>query len=139
MSSHPKGTITYLPIPEWSFTRAYVGELWLQLHPDLGHTISGSEVTFTYSPIPGYLAYLKFKDNFWEWSSNHFTLDYIVEWNYEVVFPGGPEATYFLTITHAWSPTTGKYAIIARTAVPTNNYHYALPSRDAPYWTPDPL
>lgn len=134
--THPKGSIVYAPKAKFSLPRAYTSELLFHIESHLSYTVSGSEITFLYSLIPAYRAYLKFQDNFWYGQSNSFTLDYIVEWNYQTNFPGGPETSFFLGVAYFFDPAVNRVAIDLTTISPSLHSRYILPPYPKPYWTP---
>jgi hypothetical protein len=133
---HPKGSIVYAPSNKFAFPRAYISQLLLHIAPTLTYTVSSGEITFLYSPIPDYRAYLKFKDEFWQSTSNSFTLDWIVEWNYQTFFPGGDETTFFLGVAYNFDSSNNKASIDLTTIDPTLHSTIPLPPYPRPYWTP---
>lgn len=133
---HPKGSIVYAPSDKFSFPRAYVSELQFHIESHLTYSVSGSEITFLYSPIPAYRAYLKFQDEFWYGATNSFTLDWIVEWNYQTNFPGDVETTFFLGVAYAFDPTNGRSSIDLTTVSPSLDSKLQLPPYPRASWTP---
>jgi len=133
---HPKGSIVYAPHPTFSFPRAYVPQLLLHIEANLTYSVSGSEITFLYAPLPLYRAYLKFEDEFWYASSNSFTLDWIVEWNYQTNFPGDTETTFFLGVAYNYDVDNLAPSIDLTTVSPSLDSRYTLPTYPRPYWTP---
>ncbi len=90
------------------------------------------------TPYPGLTFYITVKEKFWEWSSNNFTLDYIIEDNYLIVdgdptlYPQG----YWLKYIPP-TPTAGSaiaYEFLGHGAPYSDG---GLPPRDAPYWLPE--
>jgi len=134
--THPKGSIVYAPSPKFNIPRAYVSELFLHIEGNLTYTVSGSEITFLYAPIPLYRAYLKFQDKFWNATSNMFTLDWIVEWNYQTSFPGDTETTFFLGVAYNYDAFNNRVAIDLTTVSPSLHSRYSLPPFPTEYWTP---
>lgn len=132
--SHPKGSITYFPSARFSLNRSYVSELSFHLESHLTYTWAGNEITFLYSPIPTYRAYLKFRDEFVAYSSNTYTLDFIVEWNYETYYTGGPEGTFYLQLGYKYNPVTKRHGIDLTTVSPSLNSTLLLPSPTSPAW-----
>jgi len=134
--THPKGSIVYAPHSTFSFPRAYMDELFLHIESHLTYSVSGSEITFQYSPLPLYRAYLKFRDEFWYAATNSFTLDWIVEWNYQTDFPGGTETTFFLGVAFNYDASLLSRAIDLTTVSPSLDSRISLPPYPRPYWTP---
>jgi hypothetical protein len=132
--THPKGSIVYTPQGQFNFNRSYVSEVLLHLESHLSYTVSGNEFTFLYSPAPTYRAFLKFRDEFWDWSSNTYSLDFVVEWNYQINFPGDTETTFFLGVAWNYDVTTHKFAIDITTVLPSLHSHYDLPPPTQVTW-----
>jgi hypothetical protein len=134
--THPKGSIVYAPHENFSFPRAYVSEIFLHIESHLTYVVAGDEIVFQYSPIPLYRAYLKFRDEFWYAATNSFTLDWIVEWNYQTNFSGDTETTFFLGVAFNYDIAQKRRSIDITTVSPSLDSRILLPAYPRPYWLP---
>lgn len=134
--AHPKGSIVYNPGGRFCVPRHYVSQLFLHIESHLTYSISVDEITFLYSPIPLYRAYLKFKDEFWNFSSNAYTLDFIVEWNYQTSFPGDAETTFFLGVAYSYDAGNCRHSIDLTTVLPSLDSVTPLPPPSNATWIP---
>jgi len=135
--THPRGALTYAPSPNFVLQRSYFDDVRWDAESHLGFTQSGSLFTLTYSPLPLYRAYVKFDDRFWNWSSNTYTLDFIIEYCYEQLSPSDPETDAGLTVALEFDTNIKRFAVVLRTVSPSVNHYYDLPARNQPYWRPD--
>lgn len=122
----------------FSFPRSYFSQLWLALEGNLTFTQTDNVIHFLYPPIPGYEAWFVFAPNFWEWSSNKFTLDYVLQYAYEKVTPMSPETPVTASLKYLRDETTGRNTLYVATIGPSNNVKILLPPPNQPYWCPDP-
>lgn len=78
----------YIPQPQFAFPRSFLEGIEIR-HDLTSPSWSGSLCSFWIAGPPDALCKVKFKDEFIPWSSNRYTLDWIVEWaTYE--YPPNP-------------------------------------------------
>ena len=135
---HPAGNITYDPQADYTFPRSYIQYLRWTIESNLVYTQTGSLFTFQYTPLPSLRAYVKLRDDFWQWSSASWHLNTVVEYAYEKVNPGAPETDVTLTVRFRYSPDLLRHELQIDTVFPFLLSYVQLPPRDRPYWLPDP-
>jgi len=136
--THPTGNLVFSQGGAFTVPRSYLNDVIWDAEIHLGFTQTDSLWTLTYSPLPLYRAYVKIRDEFWNWSSNAYTLDHIIEYCYEQLSPSDPETDALLFVFVDYNATIKRPALWFRTVAPGQELHYSLPPRTAPYWTPDP-
>lgn len=131
---HPTGILTYTPTGQFNLPRSYVPELHLYIESHLTYSLVGNEIQFLYSLAPTYRAFLKIRDVFWNWSSNTYSLDHIVEWAYQTNFTGDTETSFALHVAYEFNTARKAPAIRLQTISPALNSWIQLPQRNVPYW-----
>lgn len=130
------GTVTCFPSQKFAFPRSYMqrvgtragsaAALWTGRRVDL------------YDPGSGVVYWtLVFKQRFWEWSSNRYTLDWVLEEAYNTY--GTPPANHPLDVFvwFVYNPTLNVNTIeISPFFGQPFLYDHALPAQDQPYWFP---
>jgi len=122
----------------FAFPRSYLSQLWLALESHLTFTQTDNVIEFLYSPIPSYRAWFVLHPHFWAWSSNGYTLDFVLQYAYDKVDPMSPESPVFASIKYLRDEDTGRGTLYIATVAPSNNFKILLPPQDQPYWSPDP-
>lgn len=131
------GSVTFIPNARFAFPRSYVDQIRIDnLYTPFTH-VRGF-YTSTISAFPGNHAYLMIRDKFWDWSSNNFTLDYIVTQAYSVNDATLVEAPTNITVRYRpASPSLPSAIEITVTGFGAGLLDGGLPPRNVPYWLPD--
>lgn len=128
----------YNPSQAFSYRRSYVYDLivvWgypVTVREDtliVGTALDGSDI---------YNLFLKIRDNWWEWSSNGYTLDYPIEYTIATL-NGEPygDLTVEVGFTHPpFTPLPSWY--VAQSGLAIYPFTYSLPSPPDDYWLPAP-
>jgi hypothetical protein len=99
-------------------------------------TLVGDEIQFTYTPIPLYRAFLHFKTPFWAWSSNVYSLDWIVDYAYQTFFPGDTETSFYLALGYGYDSAVRRHVLEVRGVSPAVVSYLPLPPSPTDYWMP---
>lgn len=131
------GAGTFFPQGRFGFPRSYVERFVIT---QAFQPVASVGPVFIMRPTPygGLTWYLTLKDNFWAWSSNNFTLDYIVEDNYLIV--DGDPTHYPVPYKLRYIPPTPAAGAAIAFEYLEHGAPYTdggLPLRDAAYWLPD--
>ena len=81
-------TVTYATDAKVRNNRAYLGAFAFQWQPDMTLLTTGNPWIWRENVYGGYITHLKFKPEFWSWSSNGYSLDWIIQ-DFWVEPPGG--------------------------------------------------
>jgi hypothetical protein len=130
------GTGTYSPQPRFTPTRAYVGAIAFPSELTLETSAGGVYVLNDFSLYNDRL-FVKIKYNFFLWSSNRYTLDWIVEECYFHALPSTVE--HPLNFHLKYLAGTGTYpATLFCQLAPFSNVpaRVDLPAAPAGYWRP---
>jgi len=123
--------------PRFEVTRAYVSEFWLALYSTVTY-VQTDNVFYMTSPVyPDYQGWIVMNPNFWQWSSNHYTLDHMVQYAYKKDTPSSPEESIGIRILYYYDRDLGRKAIYVSTVPPEVNYKLLLPEATRPYWCPN--
>lgn len=132
---HPPGSMTYIPRGKYYFPRSYV--TMLKVHTNHVNIPSYADglITWVHSPLDSVTGYTKLKDNFIAWSSNTYTLDYLVEWWYFTIAPSPTEYEWGGELSVSWDDTVKRTCLVVATVAADTDYYFPLPSPTGPYWT----
>jgi hypothetical protein len=125
---------TYYPSHDFNFNRGYVTEIALQHDGDWTIVWTDNVAVLTYQPFYVVLT-LTINPKVFEWSSNVYSLDYVVERDF-YIFPPDP-VEHDMPIAVAWTVQPGHYRpLIAINPVNagTNLYYHTLPPAPDDYW-----
>jgi len=131
------GVCTGIPQSRFAFNRSYI-DRFLITQAFMPTDQVGRHFVLRPTPYGGLTWYITVKEKFWTWSSNNFTLDYIIEDNY-IIVDGDP--------THYPLPYKLRYIPPAPSAGAAIAFEYlehgapysdgGLSPRNLPYWLPD--
>jgi hypothetical protein len=133
--THPHGIVTCLPQNQFRFTRAYITMLKVHTNSINVPHFSGYEITWQHNPPDTVLGHTGFKHNFIDWSSNTYSLDYLVEFWYFTVGIGGPEIEWGGELSIAWDNTVKRTCLVVATTAADTDYYFDLPPAPPTYWT----
>ena len=134
----PVGVGTYFPNGKFAFPRSYLSQFILGINTPV--TQDGR--TFTFVDGFGTSIYtIRFKAEFWDWSSNRYTLDWIIEDAYYQSYPiPGAPVTFPFYFAYYFAPTDDLPSVIFLpygVDFPTR-FFYPLPPPPPDYWNPAP-
>jgi hypothetical protein len=128
----------YLPSGDYTFTASYLGGLWVRHDPGL-LSWDGTVLQFIIAGPPDALCIVTFKDMFQAWSSNRYSLDYILESaTYE--YPPNP-TKHDLPFYVQWMipPDHWQAHLLIDTTYGAQYSSVPFPSAPPGYWLPPPL
>jgi hypothetical protein len=80
--------VTYTPNAEAVLVRSYYGNLGFRWQPSMTILATGNPFVIRENVFGGYVTTIKLKPQFYEWSSNTYTLGWVFE-DFYVTAPGG--------------------------------------------------
>lgn len=107
-----------------------------------GNTVSRAFTTFTVHAVPPdpTFAVMRLATDFWNWSSNKRSLDFIVEEWYYKAGGAGPNIPLDFTLSYINDPAHHATALkFEWTALPPVFEFFTLPPQPDTYWLPKPL
>lgn len=128
----------FIPQGQFAFPRSYCGGIEIR-HDISAPSWSGNLVQFWIAGSPDALCVVTFQPNFIEWSSNRYTLDYVVD---QAVYSYPPNPTVFdLPYYLVWRvPNVGARPGILFDVTYGGTYSvHALPPQPTDYWLPQPF
>lgn len=127
----------YSPQAKFSFNRAYLEGFFVPWNPDTD-TYWTDNVMFYIAPFYGTNGYITIRPNVWEWSSNTYTLDYVVE-SCTINFPPSPDYNE-LPYSLGWELSPDKripYITLHPYGVSgTGGVRHSFPHAPPGYWFP---
>jgi hypothetical protein len=130
------GTPTYLPQAKFWINRGYVQRFAFGFGANAIIVQLGNEFIITDGNNPIVHVYCKVKADWWVWSSNGYTLDFIVEDWWLQIDPSPTKLPLNYTLTHWWDAPTGKMGVLLYLAGSTEQYEMTLPVPPPTYWWP---
>lgn len=130
-------TPTFLPNGRFAFPRSYVQGLYVRHDPG-AVTWDGELLTFIVAGTPNALVKVYFDARFAAWSSNRWTLDFVVtHGTYE--YPPAPSVFDLPFYVQFMTPPGGKAPHLLIDAMYGSTYSFiTLPLQPFYYWLPDP-
>jgi hypothetical protein len=128
-------SFTYLNPPAFAIPRSYLWGIaigWWHM----SIVTYGNPTIIQEQPFGGYRKHIKLKDNVWEWNSNTYSLDYLLE-DFYVTAPGSstPISNGAVLIEAKPVPQYGIYCLVLSDVGADGHYmFYKLPSSTQPYW-----
>jgi len=135
MTTHPNGATVYPPVAQFKLQRSYIKTLRWHTQPILTWSQSGSEWEIRYPPIPGYRAYVKLKDGFYNWNSGSWSMGQVIEWCYEQYLPDPTELPAFLIVNAGRDHDIGEFVLELVTYAGTTPRYDPLPDQSATWWS----
>jgi hypothetical protein len=130
------GTLTCIPSPDFSFKRSYIGQV--SISGILGLPVMfGDYWYFPHPVLPNEDYHLVWRQNFLDWSSNRWTLDYVVK-EYYHTFTGDP-THYPVDFSLRFFPQTAtalSNILNVPFGVSTPPNFFGLDSAPPSYWLP---
>jgi hypothetical protein len=131
---HPAGIISYVPQAKFWFPRSYV--TFLKVHTNHVNSVSYSDGLITWGHIPpdAVSGQTKIRDQIIPWSSNTYSLSYVVEWWFYVISPSPIEIEWGGEVSFAYDDFIQADCLIIATEAGDTDYYYALPAAPDGYW-----
>jgi len=132
--THPHGIITYVPSGQLNLPRSYLTMLKVHTNHVNVPDYNDGVITWTHSPPDSVIGYTKLKDNFVTWSSNVYSLDYMVEYWYYKILPSPTEYEWGGELSIAWDQTVQRMCLVVATTSADTDYYFGLPPAPPYYW-----
>lgn len=136
--THPKGAITFPQGGRYASPRSYIRYLHVFSNNDNTPFLSGSEITFHSLAFPSFREYVKLQDEWFNWSSNCYTLDFIPEWWYYQFNPTDPETPYGGVVKVEFYPPVNDVVLTIQIDSPNTHHIFDIPPAPPTYWLPMP-
>ena len=133
--SHPAGIISYVPQAKAWFPRSYITMLKVHTNHVNVPSFSDGLITWVHSPLDAVTGYTKIRDNVYDWNSNVYSLDFVVEYWYYTISPSPTEFEWGGEISIAWDDAVKHTCLVVATVSADVDYYFPLPSPTVPYWT----
>lgn len=137
---HPRSDGSYSPSSKFSIQRSYLH--WLAFNI-VGYAVTNvaNVYTWIWSVDPCVTHTIIFNPNFYAWSSNHYSLDYVVDdYYYQLTCSGAKTRPGFSIYYYPNSLRTGLALEFRYVGVDFGSHVYMpLPPQIGTYWVPPPL
>lgn len=131
------GTGYFLPQGQFSVQRSFITAVAFD---GIFPYQVGTPPNFIFNPVtePMNYYYINFLPEFWEWSSNSYTLDHLVIVAYKVALPDPTPIPYDYRLNYKPATATTPACVHLLPHFYTSSpVYYDMPARDQPYWLPD--
>jgi len=124
----------FQPQPKFVFIRSYVTQIVVSDQAP-GILFVGTKITTLIDPTTGYRIEYNLRANWLPWSSNRYTLDYVVESCFWFGTYAGPPNVQDYGVAYLMHPTNFKMSIqIFNPYLRTDERILAIAPANAPYW-----
>lgn len=133
------GAGTFVPAARFGFPRSYIYDFHVFRN---GDTIVQSANTFvvTDATNPNLTATFRIDPRFFVWSSNSWTLDYVLIDSYYQNFPGDTPHPLPYNLIYKVEQDTGRSALyLGWSGFLVDPQRFPLPAQPSDYWLPKPL
>lgn len=132
---HPAGSFTCVPNNRFCFNRGYIFWFeWFVNSDNAGVTFDGEIFTIPSATFPNIVQYVQIHPGWWDWSSNSYTLDHLVQAYWYVILPSPVEhPNAGLVIRFMDDPAAG-WGIQFQKESPTVHETFALEQMPSTYW-----
>lgn len=132
------GTGTYPNGAKFSFPRSYIPTFNVRVNTPVTDLGTG-EFTFPDGSVPGRHYHIVIFEKFYPWSSNKYTMDFVIEQSYYVTDPSPTETPMPFTLIFAPTSDGVNGLFFFPFGAPfTDNNIFLLPPAPPDYWTPVP-
>lgn len=132
------GTPGYSPSGEFSFPRSYILQVTFGWGANTGVTQDGGNFLFTDLVFPQNNVVCNFKPQCWEWNSNGYSLDFLIEDWWLYVLPSTAPLPLNFRVDFQRDPVTHAPEWFIWAAGWTTRYTFSLPPAPSDYWLPMP-
>ena len=132
---HPAGIISYVPQAKAWFPRSYITMLKVHTNHVNVPSFADGLITWVHSPLDAVTGYTKIRDNVYDWNSNVYSLDFVVEYWYYTISPSPTEFEWGGEISITWDDAVKHTCLVVATVSADVDYYFPLPSPTVPYWT----
>lgn len=134
----PHGIVVCHPQNKFYFPRSYVTKLKVLTNHVNSVMYADGEITWGHVPPDAVTGLTKLKANFVTWSSNVYSLDYLVEeWWYRIA-PDPTKIEWGGECNWIWDGTVKANCIEIATTAADTTYYFDLPPAPPTYWKPSP-
>jgi hypothetical protein len=136
--THPTGFVSYIPQGKFWFPRSYITKL--KVHTNHVNSVSYSDGLITWGHVPpdAVSGQTKIKDQIIPWTSNTYSLDFVVEWWFYVISPDPTEVPWGGEVSFAYDPAAEAHCLIVATEAGDTDYYFDLPPSPTDYWPSQP-
>lgn len=131
------GTGTFYPGGRFAFPRSYIYGIWLSFNNTASVNWTDNRVTFSDSGgvVTGAI---RFVPEFWSWSSNRYTMDYLIDESWYAIAPDPTEVPLPFALIYYIDPLNGRpYFVYQPFSTPgTGEFKHAAPPAPPGYWLP---
>lgn len=128
----------YTPSAKFAFPRSYAYQIYVE---DQAPTITrvGDYIHTDISSVIGYGIWYKIRPQMWNWSSNRYTLDFVVEtcW-WEAFFDGIHHDQDYVVALAPRGTSPLMSIVISNPYIQTDFVPFAIAQAPSTYWTPTP-
>ncbi len=136
--THPAGVVSFVPRGKFNFPRSYVNHIKIHTNHVNVPSYADGLITWVHSPLDAVTGYTKIKDVFIPWTSNTYSLDFLVEWWYYVIAPSPTEFEWGGELSFAYDALINDNCLIVATEAADTDYYFPLPPSPTDYWPSQP-
>jgi len=132
--THPPGVMTFVPGGQFNFPRSYAS--FIKVHTNHVNVPSYADglISWRHEPPDTVTGETKIKDVVIPWSSNTYSLDWLVEWWFFKISPSPTEIEWGGEVSFDWDDVVKANCIIIATAAADTDYYYPLEAAPTGYW-----
>jgi hypothetical protein len=130
----PRGGFTYGQRGQFAFNRAWLWGVDIYANHDHVPSMVAGRITYHSTAHPTYYGFIKVRDNVWGWSSNAYTMDYLIEYNY-YTYPTVP-TLWPIKLSWVIHPSILVPCLQIQTNSPDTHTYLPYPTAGVPYWFP---
>ena len=133
------GAGTFVPNGQFAIPRPYLRGVWLSFDTPAIVAWTGNTVNFADGLMPVVVGRISFFNNFWNWSSNSYTLDHLVIESWYSFNGGITEIPLPFALTWYTDTDLSTYLVYNPfSAVGTGAFKHDMPEAPPGYWRPAP-
>lgn len=133
------GAGIFVPSPKFAIPRPYLRGIWLSFDTPAIVNWTDNSVDFADSAVPVVRGRITFAPNFWVWSSNRYTLDYVVIESWYAFAPFTTEIPLPFALTWYYDVNLSTYLVYNPfSAVGTGAFKHDMPAAPPTYWQQQP-
>ncbi len=132
--THPPGIISYVPGGKFWFPRSYFTLLKVHTNHVNSVTYADGLITWGHVPPDAVIGYTKIRDQIIPWTSNTYSLDFVVEWWYYMILPSPTEYEWGGEVSYAFDPVVKQQCLIIATEAGDTDYYFEVPPAPPDYW-----
>lgn len=130
------GSPTYVPQGVFGFPRSYITHIVAYTNVDNPATFVFNEIRVNSYSFPNIVQYIEFKTEFIPWSSNHYTLNWILAQWYYKTSPFGVHIPYQGRCEFTWDASVDSNVLLITTDSPDHKTYFPVQGAPSGYWMP---